>query len=96
MNEAKSDGTPFDVDYSGLEMEYIGRPMDLIHYSVYLLIGGGDIRERKDDNPLNSVLDADGIFVIAPEANLLVNVTERFLWEPGWDIAGSMAWKSWD
>jgi len=77
VNESRTNGTAFDVDYSGLELEYIAKPVDLIHYSVYLLIGGGDIRERKDD-ALNSVLDSDGIFVVAPEVNVLLNITEHF------------------
>ncbi|MCF7805618.1 MAG: hypothetical protein K9N46_16680 [Candidatus Marinimicrobia bacterium] len=78
VNEFTSNGLDYDFDYSGLEMEYIGRPMDLFHYSAYLLVGRGDIRRQTDNGNLTDFLRSDGVFVMAPEVNAVANVSEHF------------------
>lgn len=67
---------PFDpfrrieMGYGGLELEYIGLSDRVIHYSVYVLIGGGGVSHR---TPIS-----DSFFVLEPAVNVEVNLVSWF------------------
>ena len=76
-----------EFGYGGLELEYIGRPNKLVHYSMYVLLGGGGISntiwddDSKDyDNRYhnNYNIEDDAIWVIEPALNVTLNVTSFF------------------
>jgi hypothetical protein len=72
-DDSSSPFDPFrriDMGYGGLELEYIGLSNRLIHYSVYVLIGGGGV----------SYLDpiSDSFFVLEPAVNVEVNLVSWF------------------
>jgi len=72
-DETSSPFDPFrriDMGYGGLELEYIGMSDKLVHYSVYVLIGGGGVSYQ---GPIS-----DGFFVLEPAANVEVNLTRWF------------------
>ena len=56
-----------DLDYVGLNLEYIFAPQRPFHLAVGGLFGGGRARYRLGDN---TVLEEEGIWVIEPGANL--------------------------
>jgi hypothetical protein len=62
-------GDRVDFGYGGLVLEYVNRPMRLVHFTLATLIGGGGV---------NSQLLDDGVFVIEPEAGVELNVTSFF------------------
>jgi len=59
-----------EFGYGGLELEYINRSDKIFHFSIYTLIGGGGVTSLFDV--------ADGVFVLEPVVNLMVNVTKWF------------------
>lgn len=61
--------------YGGLEMEYVNRSRNLVHFSVYSLIGAGVADYR--DNNIES-MDGNELFVMEPGISLLFNVTDFF------------------
>ncbi len=72
--------------YGGLELEYIGRPNNLVHYSMYVLLGGGGISNSvyekdhdgyKDHDHYNNI-DSDVVWVVEPALNVTLNVTSFF------------------
>ena len=73
--------------YGGLELEYIGRPNKLVHYSMYMLVGAGGISnsvyddDYRDDyenhNHYNHIED-DAVWVVEPALNVTLNVTSFF------------------
>lgn len=70
--------------YGGLELEYIIRSDELIHFSVYTLIGAGGITYRSsiwdNDDSYWDNWDApsDAFFVFEPAANVELNVARFF------------------
>ncbi len=75
-------GRPFiQMGYGGLEMEYINKSQNLIHFSVLILIGGGGVDYYygdKDDWERDNNKDGDSFFVFEPEADVTMNVTNFF------------------
>ena len=86
VNEIQSDfqignvPTYIHFGYGGLELEYIGLSDQLIHFSVYTLIGAGGVNlsdnfyEDWDDHHYGS----DSFFVINPEVNIEINIVSFF------------------
>lgn len=75
-------GTYINLGYGGLELEYIFQSNQLLHFSVYALIGGGAVSFRGQE--LNDVLRLseydydypdDAFFVFEPAVNAELNVT---------------------
>lgn len=60
------------LGYGGLELEYVNRTRNLVHFSVYTLIGGGGANYNEEDQ------NGDTFFVIEPGVNALFNVTDFF------------------
>ncbi|GAK61290.1 hypothetical protein U27_01190 [Candidatus Vecturithrix granuli] len=73
-NELDSGVTPdLSVKYGGVEFEYAFEPAELIHFSVYTLVGMGNI-----EFDYANVDGDDNFFVVEPAVNVLLNVTEFF------------------
>lgn len=77
-------GLPFDdiipnmiMGYGGLELEYIVNPNELLHYSFYLLIGGGGINYRHD-RYFWFEYDWESFACIEPAVNIELNITSFF------------------
>jgi len=70
-NDIKLAGTVSRIEfgYGGLELEYINSSDNLIHFTVYTLIGGGGISTDIGD---------DGVFVLEPIVNAELNITTYF------------------
>ena len=65
-----------DFGYGGLELGYINNSDDLIHFSVYTLIGGGSVRSRIDDDLFPDYDDNHNrFFVLEPSVNVVLNLT---------------------
>ncbi len=69
-----------EVGYGGLVLEYIGKPMDLVHYSVSVLIGAGGAlyseRSWLNTNWNESALSPTAtFFVFEPGVNAELNLT---------------------
>ncbi|QQS35363.1 MAG: hypothetical protein IPM56_14085 [Ignavibacteriales bacterium] len=65
-----------DFGYGGLELGYINKSDDLIHFSVYTLIGAGSVRSRVDDDLFPDYDDNhDTFFVLEPSLNVVLNLT---------------------
>lgn len=88
VNDIKSDNPPYlyqgtwyntylNFGYGGVELEYIFQSDDLLHFSVYSLIGGGDISYRNEmfnDHGMNWDSNNDAFFVFEPAINAELNV----------------------
>ncbi|MFC1561196.1 hypothetical protein ACFL4V_01830 [Candidatus Latescibacterota bacterium] len=57
-----------DFNYSGFEFEYIGKSDNTIHYTIYTLLGGGNV----------SCGETDRVFVFEPAVNGELNVIKWF------------------
>ena len=77
---------PFDTfirlqfGYGGIVLEYIGHPMDLIHYSVAMLVGGGAVVYSEhgwlsEGWNTSTVYPTSTVFVFEPGVNVELNVT---------------------
>ncbi len=88
-NDIKSDNPPYlyngqwyntylNFGYGGVELEYIFQSDDLLHFSVYSLIGGGDVSYRNerfnDNHDMNWDSNNDAFFVFEPAINAELNV----------------------
>jgi len=75
---------PFiNFGYGGLELEYIIKSDQLIHFSVYTLIGGGSVTYRNELWNDNNDWDdwnfgSDAFFVFEPAANVELNIISFF------------------
>lgn len=70
-NELESGVTPdLMVQYGGIEAEYIIEPAQILHFSVYSLVGFGNAEFDYSD-----VDGDDNFFVFEPTVNALLNVT---------------------
>jgi hypothetical protein len=58
-----------EFGYGGLELEYINSSDNLLHFTIYMLIGGGGISTN---------IGEDGVFVLEPTLNGELNVTTYF------------------
>lgn len=66
-------GRPYlTFGYAGVELQYIIRPMKLVHYSVSALIGGGSARCRAGGM---WVTGTDDVFIAEPGASVILNLT---------------------
>ena len=86
---------PVDLSlgYGGVQLEYLHDSWELVHFSLAMLIGGGGatLDDRRGDS-----LEDDGFFVLEPEVNMNLNVTEFFRigvgagyrWVNGVDLTG--------
>lgn len=63
-------GRDIEFGYGGLELEYINSSSRLVHFSVYLLIGGGGLS--------GTVLEDESVFVLEPALNGELNITSFF------------------
>jgi hypothetical protein len=64
-----------EMGYGGFELEYINRSDKLIHFTAYLLIGGGGLSGL-------AVLE-ESVFVLEPALNGELNVTDYFRFHAG-------------
>jgi hypothetical protein len=75
---------PLDIEfgYGGFELEYIFHPKSLLHYSFYLLLGGGDNHYVKDVGPVSeskqTAGESDFVFILEPALNAELNITKWF------------------
>jgi hypothetical protein len=60
-----------EFGYGGVELEYINSSNSLIHFTIYLLIGGGGLSTSLPG-------DEEAVFVMEPAANIELNVTSYF------------------
>ena len=73
-----------ELGYGGLDLEYINRSDELIHFSVHTLIGGGSAGFRyswNEDHWSNNNMnrkEQDPFFVLEPGVNVDLNVTPWF------------------
>jgi hypothetical protein len=68
----------FDLGYGGLEMEYIHRSRELLHFTISTLIGAGSVNYRNRDWLGFRDQPEDVFFIAEPSANLMMNVTTYF------------------
>lgn len=68
-----------EMGYGGLELEYIASSNDLLHLSIGMLVGGGGIGYKyEDNNSFNSSHNRNAFFVLEPNINANLNVTRFF------------------
>lgn len=65
-----------EVGYGGLEMEYMFNSNKLIHFSLYSLIGGGEVMLSLDQTYMNNHGNSDRFFAFEPACFAILNVTE--------------------
>jgi hypothetical protein len=76
------------MGYGGLDLEYIASSNDLVHFSLELLIGGGGMGFKdEDDDGFNNHRTMKGFFVLEPSAHVNLNVTQFFR------IAGGVSYR---
>jgi hypothetical protein len=61
------------IKYGGVELEYIIRPEDMVHFSVATLVALGYVRYDYTDSTRN---DDDTFWVLEPTVNVYVNMTK--------------------
>jgi hypothetical protein len=67
------------MGYGGLDLEYIASSNDLVHLSLGLLIGGGGIGFKdEDDDMFDNHRTMESFFVLEPSAHANLNVTHFF------------------
>jgi hypothetical protein len=67
-----------DMEYGGFEFEYVVNSPELIHFSIYTLIGAGKVKYRERDRPGADVYGSDRFFVAEPAVSFMLNVTNYF------------------
>jgi hypothetical protein len=75
-------GRDIEFGYGGLELEYINSSSKLVHFTVYLLVGGGGLS--------GNVVQEESVFVLEPALNGELNVTSYFRLHAG----GGYRWVS--
>jgi len=71
---------PLDIEfgYGGFELEYVFHPMSLTHFSLYTLLGAGDIHYVRDVGSVSesnqTTGESDFVFVVEPAVNGELNV----------------------
>ncbi|UCC74248.1 MAG: hypothetical protein JSV86_06730 [Gemmatimonadota bacterium] len=64
-----------ELGYGGLELEYVNSSDKLIHFTAYLLIGGGGLS--------GPAVNEEAVFVLEPALNGELNVTDYFRFQAG-------------
>ena len=64
-----------ELGYGGLELEYVNSSDELIHFTAYLLIGGGGLS--------GTAVNEEAVFVLEPALNGELNVTDYFRFHAG-------------
>jgi hypothetical protein len=66
--------------YGGLELEYIIQSAQIVHFTVYTMIGAGGITYKEDllDDWEDWTHASDGFFVFEPAINIEVNIINFF------------------
>jgi hypothetical protein len=64
-----------ELGYGGLELEYINSSNNLIHFTAYLLVGGGGLS--------GTAAIEEAVFVLEPALNGELNVTDYFRLQAG-------------
>jgi len=68
-----------EMGYGGLDIEYIASSNDLLHLSIGLLVGGGGIGYKMDNNDLlMETYKKNSFFVLEPSVYANLNVTHFF------------------
>lgn len=68
-----------EMGYGGLDIEYIASSNDLLHLSMELLVGGGGIGYKHEDNEdFDSSHKKNSFFVLEPSVNANLNITHSF------------------
>ena len=76
------------MGYGGLDLEYIASSNDLIHFSLELLIGGGSIGFKDENEDIfDNHRTTESFFVLEPSAHANLNVTHFFR------IAGGISYR---
>ena len=85
LTYAPWENKPFlNFGYGGLELEYISQSNNLMHFSVYTLVGAGGVSYRNslwdnnEDGWNNWSSPSDAFFVFEPAANAELNVIDFF------------------
>ncbi len=70
---------PFEIGYGGVLLGYISKSDRLIHVTVETLIGGGGISYNLDSDRdhFGIEYESDGYFIVEPNVNFVLNITER-------------------
>ncbi len=68
---------PLMVGYGGFEMEYIFSSNSLVHFSIYLLLGGGGLTYKEFDD-WKSPQVSDNFWIAEPAANIELNIASFF------------------
>lgn len=63
-------GRDIEFGYGGLELEYINSSNSLVHFTAYMLIGGGGLS--------GTVLEEESVFVLEPALSAEINITKFF------------------
>lgn len=73
-----SPGNPgsLEMGYGGLELMYVLRPDELVHFSLGILLGAGGLAWSPEGQSGNEADDA--FFVVEPELDVVLNVAEFF------------------
>ena len=74
-------GEPYiNFGYGGFELEYIIQSDQLLHFSIYTLIGAGGVNYRDDSQSswYDWDYNNDEFFVLEPALNVEVNITSFF------------------
>ncbi len=69
------------LEYGGLELEYILRPSRVVHFTFYTLLGGGmasyEATRNSGAGTATQLLESE-VFVLEPAVNVELNVTRWF------------------
>ncbi|VAX26085.1 hypothetical protein MNBD_IGNAVI01-848 [hydrothermal vent metagenome] len=68
---------PLMMGYGGFEMEYIFSSNNLVHFSIYLLLGGGGITYKEFHN-WDSPHISDSFWIAVPASNIELNISSFF------------------
>lgn len=71
-----------NLAYGGLELAYVNRTRNPVHFSVHTLIGGGGADHSEESQNLEGE-DGDPFFVVEPGISAILNVAEFFRIEGG-------------
>jgi hypothetical protein len=72
--------------YGGFIMEYIYKPMNLVHFTGGILIGAGGVGHRfldEDGDDITGNSDADAFFVFEPNVGVELNIARNIRAEVG-------------
>lgn len=68
---------PLMMGYGGFEMEYIYSPNSLVHFSIYLLLGGGGLTYKEYSDWYSPDI-TDNFWIAEPAVNIELNVSSFF------------------